>query len=947
MAAILDPRPMTVRRSSRIARVHSSPPSSSSTATKHVSSPPKPTITTTAPPPPSRKRSRTPPISPIPIDDPRLTPRALRALKRQRLSLDSALELDVVDPCMSLSQPRSSSAPLVVHRKKRKENIIAGDVLPVRESQPVKPHSKHADSTLRESSPPQPSPLSPKYTFSSSADENILNAHTISLSSETHSSNVSSTSMRPPPILPELASSSYPASDVSSIPPPATQAYVTYTTLSSSASPTSASTSFGHKPSQSISPQPHPASSSSSSSCSPAGSLTQPPAQPHVAFPGHDLELDPVWMDGSDSSKNDSQRQVGVDLLNTNQVQSTERGNGQPDNGVLRDSQSADTDMECESPRLHLDRDTQLQRDREMMQRERDREVNIWKLACQERVDYILRRYGVDTIKAIVASEARSISPDPEAGSSTTPTLGTRFRLYTPTSYTYGSLPDEDDTDPDAEGEADTDCKYEYGVGYSWDCDYKMRSLGDKESGDGIEDDDFDEDYDYDEEFDDEEYEGESDESLGVVDGDNGKPVAEEPGTGDKEGQPRALTQAQNPTTKMDVDLVSTSAAADAATFSHNTSPDFNFSPCPSFGLSTFSQCETTSYQDNGSNSSTTLSTPLLQRISLPIGPGTPPGPSNPVTLSNPYVTPRIPPVPPLSSLHVPILSEPPRAYMGRGTPPDRRRLAEWASAVGRFSMSIGNVSGIESRLSSSSGPNVMSSSSAGANDSMSASYDDIVNPAAGEWTSFLHSLLAPSPSPSPSPPLGSSSGSSLGALDLSKGLGDLDVSALPLSLQLPSSIQIPNPFQLPNFPLSPSFQLPPFHSAGQMMSSDQVSPMFSLSNTLPLSSPALQLSISSAPSLTATSGANSEGMNWFELGLPGGGSSNASSSTRSSNPSGDEPMSSHPPTASTSLPPACLPTPNSMLPSSPITSSSCASASGPAIEDVQRESSTLRFALG
>ncbi|KAG8212811.1 hypothetical protein J3R82DRAFT_11104 [Butyriboletus roseoflavus] len=63
----------------------------------------------------------------------------------------------------------------------------------------------------------------------------------------------------------------------------------------------------------------------------------------------------------------------------------------------------------------------------------RDREINIWKLACQERVDYLLRRYGIDYIKALVESEARSQS----TSSSSTPQ--TKFRLYTPASYTYSS----------------------------------------------------------------------------------------------------------------------------------------------------------------------------------------------------------------------------------------------------------------------------------------------------------------------------------------------------------------------------------------------------------------------------------------------------------------------------------------------------------------------------
>ncbi|KAI5981930.1 hypothetical protein EDD15DRAFT_262251 [Pisolithus albus] len=88
----------------------------------------------------------------------------------------------------------------------------------------------------------------------------------------------------------------------------------------------------------------------------------------------------------------------------------------------------------------------------------RDREVNIWKLACQERVESLFRRYGVETIKAIIASEAGSAivngapheSPNlmpnsfpepPTQGNSAhvTQPPQTRFRLYTPASYTWSS----------------------------------------------------------------------------------------------------------------------------------------------------------------------------------------------------------------------------------------------------------------------------------------------------------------------------------------------------------------------------------------------------------------------------------------------------------------------------------------------------------------------------
>ncbi|KAG6372165.1 hypothetical protein JVT61DRAFT_7955 [Boletus reticuloceps] len=56
--------------------------------------------------------------------------------------------------------------------------------------------------------------------------------------------------------------------------------------------------------------------------------------------------------------------------------------------------------------------------------------------------------------------------------------------------------------------------------------------------------------------------------------------------------------------------------------------------------------------------------------------------PSTPI--SYPFSAPpplALPTLPPLSSLHVPLLSEPPRAFMGRGTPPDRQRLVEWSGS--------------------------------------------------------------------------------------------------------------------------------------------------------------------------------------------------------------------------------------------------------------------------
>ncbi|KAG6372166.1 hypothetical protein JVT61DRAFT_7956 [Boletus reticuloceps] len=67
----------------------------------------------------------------------------------------------------------------------------------------------------------------------------------------------------------------------------------------------------------------------------------------------------------------------------------------------------------------------------------RDREINIWKLACQERVDCLLRRYGTDYIKALVESQAQSVFSETQPSPSSPPPSQTKFRLYTPASYTY------------------------------------------------------------------------------------------------------------------------------------------------------------------------------------------------------------------------------------------------------------------------------------------------------------------------------------------------------------------------------------------------------------------------------------------------------------------------------------------------------------------------------
>ncbi|KAG1759503.1 hypothetical protein EDD22DRAFT_994478 [Suillus occidentalis] len=301
----------------------------------------------------------------------------------------------------------------------------------------------------------------------------------------------------------------------------------------------------------------------------------------------------------------------------------------------------------------------------------RDREVNIWKLACQERVEFLLRRYGIDTIKALVASEARARFPSP----STHPS-NTRFRLYTPASYlerasyTYKSAEFEAiDFDMDDEEDDDEDLD---------ECD-----LG----------------ADYDDDYDDDDEDAEGEDNLFLMDVENPKgtatpcvpaivtptvptvppilpPTPQKQATSPRSTSPPALGG------RSLLDAMPTSRPLCA---SPPCSPPRR-TPSPPQRLSTPATPLTTS---------TPLQTPPLTPASPPTPtpppshptptPQTPPPIHSPQTTSStPLQTPpqihqlTLPRTPPLSSLHVTLLSEPPRAFMGRGTPPDRRRLSEW-----------------------------------------------------------------------------------------------------------------------------------------------------------------------------------------------------------------------------------------------------------------------------
>ncbi|KAG2341273.1 hypothetical protein BDR05DRAFT_1001917 [Suillus weaverae] len=288
----------------------------------------------------------------------------------------------------------------------------------------------------------------------------------------------------------------------------------------------------------------------------------------------------------------------------------------------------------------------------------RDREVNIWKLACQERVEFLLRRYGIDTIKALVASEARARFPSPS---------NTRFRLYTPASYierasyTYRSA-EAVDFDVDDEEDEDEDLD---------ECD-----LGG----------------DYDDDYDDDEEDAEGEDALFLMDVDGTKGIATPcvpaivtptvptvPSilpTPHK--QPTSLPRSTSPPALVGRSLLDTMPTPRPLCASPPCSPPRR-TPSPPQRLSAPS----------------TL-TPTQTPPSTPASPSTPtPPPSHPTptpqtpppihSIQTPPLTPPqllqptpLPRTPPLSSLHVTLLSEPPRAFMGRGTPPDRRRLSEW-----------------------------------------------------------------------------------------------------------------------------------------------------------------------------------------------------------------------------------------------------------------------------
>ncbi|KAH0833382.1 hypothetical protein J3R83DRAFT_12483 [Lanmaoa asiatica] len=325
----------------------------------------------------------------------------------------------------------------------------------------------------------------------------------------------------------------------------------------------------------------------------------------------------------------------------------------------------------------------------------RDREINIWKLACQERVDCLLRRYGIDYIKALVESEARSVSQETRSSTSPgtefypAPPSQTKFRLYTPASYTYSSTSwgstsgtrkafpvDDDPEDPDP--------------GWSMD------------DGDWV-----DADVDMEDE-DEDDYEDEDDAAEGDAEREGDATLEAVQGLAIADA-PRVDAQAL----QVDVPLAkSEMMQVDSA------SPDGRMATKATVGPEA----------------------PLSPR-STPSTADPPRRPLTPVSQPYPSPPPVTPPsLPPLSSLHVPLLSEHPRAFMGRGTPPDRRRLIEW-SGSGRFA-----TNGMGPPLYLSPVPQRHASTEVGI---VPMSVDTPMHPPPphpshthGEWTSFLYSML-------------------------------------------------------------------------------------------------------------------------------------------------------------------------------------------------------------
>ncbi|KAL4066723.1 hypothetical protein J3A83DRAFT_4374782 [Scleroderma citrinum] len=639
-----------------------------------------------------RPRPRSPPPDPEPDPDSsssdpenELTPRALRALKRQRLAIDP-------DGIPLAPRPRP--------RKKRKENIAHG---PLDTNKDPPQHSK------RPLSPPTPlAPIRPRVTDSDNASHRLgpsITEHSMDISNDPAPSILMSSNDEQPP------SATYPG-------PLLCDAFVDEPSIlmSSDDSDSAPSTSVHPKanhaslpPASSISTYPL-SSSPASSPLHPSSAISSPESEPLTPLtpltpspspsPGHDRPTllspsphteslsPPMPIDVSSSSDTTLNLPTSTSHHQSMSVEPTPSSSHPStlslasalenlipfdpfpppfDPGMSLQLDAHPNDAHGSQPQPHAaapqlqehyphtlpHTPQQLPHQLQYLPPQpppilpRDREVNIWKLACQERVDYILRRYGVETIKAVVASEARCVAPDasvsrpdspsPPPASPSTQSSQTRFRLYTPASYTWDSGSGSgsgftsktrllDDPDQDAEGETE---------GVETDMDVEMDMDVDME--------DDDEDYEDDDELGECDADGERDTELDTdtdahVLGENTKVV-------DGKGEIMMV---------MDVDCRGQlqGEVVDQADKENNASMPVqtpSHPPLPTSLLDPSGKLPSTSGE--------------ILAVSIPPA----------------FALPLRPQLPPLSSLHVPLLSEPPRAFMGRGTPPDRRRLVEWS----------------------------------------------------------------------------------------------------------------------------------------------------------------------------------------------------------------------------------------------------------------------------
>ncbi|KAH7884834.1 hypothetical protein F5I97DRAFT_1508424 [Phlebopus sp. FC_14] len=305
---------------------------------------------------------------------------------------------------------------------------------------------------------------------------------------------------------------------------------------------------------------------------------------------------------------------------------------------------------------------------------------------------------------------------DKDAGFSTplahTPSP-TRFRLYTPASYTYtsgswgtGSPTESVKKEWSSDGECE-DPELDWGV-------------DDGEWGDGdmdMEDDD-DDDYDEDDDLGDGQGDGEGNGSVAGASKESPNDDVKADAKMEVDGGDVRMTETEQADEKENrVDSVvkqSGNTKLDATTPTEVSTPD---APSPSVA-----------------------------------------SPSQPVTPSRNTYTPPMPltpshrpSLPSLSSLHVPLLSEPPRAFMGRGTPPDRRRLVEW-SGCGRFganALGMGPplyLSPVPQRHSNTvevhAGMISMSDTSMHSPSPHQHHHHQHQHQQQGEWTSFLYAML-------------------------------------------------------------------------------------------------------------------------------------------------------------------------------------------------------------